>query len=49
MEHLSVCAIQNIQAYKALSEKDLAELHELPCEHTSVPLRELATLQFSCG
>ena len=41
VEHLSVCAVQNIQAYKALSKRDLEALHELPCGDVSVPLKAL--------
>ena len=41
VEKLSVCAVQNIDAYKALSEQDLEELHELPCGEAEVPLKEL--------
>jgi len=41
VEHLSVCAIQNIETYKALSERDLEELQDLPCGDASVPLRDL--------
>ncbi len=41
VDKLSVCAIQNIKAYQALSDKDLAALHELPCGHESVPLKDL--------
>ena len=40
-EKLSVCAIQNIETYKALSAKDLAKLYKLPCEHEKVSLRDL--------
>jgi hypothetical protein len=38
---LSVCAIQNIEAYKALNVEALETAHELLCGHESVPLREL--------
>ena len=38
---LSVCAIQNIDEYTTLSEEDLAQEHELPCECETVPLRQL--------
>jgi hypothetical protein len=41
VEALSVCAIQNIASYKALTAQDLEELHELPCGDGSVPLKEL--------
>jgi hypothetical protein len=36
--NLSVCAIQNIKKYKALSEHDLAEEFELPCGCSKVSL-----------
>jgi hypothetical protein len=41
VDALSICAIQNIEEYKALSEKDLAEEYELPCGCETVPLRQL--------
>jgi hypothetical protein len=41
VENLSVCAIQNIEAYKALSAKDLAKAYKLPCEHEKVSLAKL--------
>ena len=46
-EHLTVCAIQNVEAYKALSDGDLAELHELPCGDRKVPLSKLLT-EYEC-
>jgi len=41
VDNLSICAIENIEEYKALTAKDLEQLCELPCEHESVPLKEL--------
>jgi hypothetical protein len=41
VDALSICAIQNIDEYKALSEEELAQEHELPCECETVPLRRL--------
>ncbi|MBC8504120.1 MAG: TCR domain-containing protein [Chloroflexi bacterium] len=41
VENLSICAIQNIQAYQTLSAKDLAVAYDLPCGHESVPLERL--------
>lgn len=41
VDALSVCAIQHIDEYKALSEKELAEEYELLCGCESVPLRQL--------
>jgi len=38
---LSACALQNIKTVNALKDKDLAHKHELPCDHGSVPLKEL--------
>lgn len=49
VENLSVCAIQNITAYKALSEADLEMAYKLPCGHESVPLRELLQDYFCEG
>lgn len=41
VESLSVCATQNIEAYRALSAQDLDALHKLPCGDASVPLKAL--------
>ncbi len=41
VEALSTCAIQNIAAYKALSEEALAVAYALPCEEERVPLKQL--------
>jgi len=41
VEALSVCAIQHIDEYKALSEKELAKEYELPCDCGSVLLSQL--------
>ena len=41
VDALSVCAIQNIDQYKALSKKDLEASHKLPCGHGAVPLKQL--------
>ncbi len=41
VDKLSVCAIQNIHAFKALSDEELATAYALPCDHTRVPLRDL--------
>jgi hypothetical protein len=40
-KNMTSCAIQNIEKYKALTAKDLAEVHELPCEHEKVTLEQL--------
>ena len=37
-EQFSLCVIQHIETYKALSAQALAQLYELPCEHERVPL-----------
>lgn len=42
-ENLSMCVIQNIQAYKTLSQAALNQTHQLPCEHANVPLKTLLT------
>ena len=41
VEALSICAIQNIEIYKGLTEKELTTEYELPCGDESVPLKEL--------
>jgi hypothetical protein len=41
VDALSVCAIQNIEEFRALSEEELAEEYELPCGCERVPLRQL--------
>jgi len=41
VEALSVCAIRNIDCYKALTEAELAKKFELPCGCQAVPLRDL--------
>jgi hypothetical protein len=41
VEHCSMCLIQNIHAYKALSQDELDETYALPCEHTELPLKTL--------
>jgi hypothetical protein len=41
IDNLSICAIQNIAEYKALSKADLEVAYELPCGHESVPLKQL--------
>ncbi len=43
LKNLTSCAIQNIAAYKARSDEELAELHKLPCGHGKVPLAKLLT------
>lgn len=35
-ENLSMCLIQNIHAYKALSQTALDETYSLPCEHAEM-------------
>jgi hypothetical protein len=41
VENLTVCAIQNIREYKALTENDLEAMLELPCGDGSASLRKL--------
>ena len=48
VDTLSVCAIQSIDQYKALSEQALAQRHELPCGHARAPLRQLLK-GYACG
>ena len=43
----SVCALQNIQAVKALDEFNLSRRHPLPCGHAKVALRDLL-LEYNC-
>lgn len=43
LEKLTICAIQNIKACKALSDKELAQLRALPCGDAKVPLAKLLT------
>ena len=43
---LSICAIRNIDEYKALSEKELAKEYELLCGCETVPLRQLLKSYF---
>jgi hypothetical protein len=40
-ENLTDCAIQNIEKYKALTARDLAQVHKLPCEHEKATLEKL--------
>lgn len=42
-ENLSICVIQNIQAYNALSQVELNQAYALPCEHANVALKTLLT------
>lgn len=41
VEGLTVCTLQNIESYKALTDEQLDEKYELPCGDQEVPLREL--------
>jgi hypothetical protein len=41
VDRLSLCALQNIEEYKALSEQDLEEVLDLPCGHGSASLSQL--------
>ncbi len=47
VDGLSICAVRNIEKYKALSEEELAEEYELPCECEVVPLKRLLK-DYSC-
>ena len=46
VEALSVCAIQNIDIVKNLTEADFEEPQTLPCEHESVPLKNLLGIHY---
>ena len=48
VESLSVCAIDNIEAYKALTAEKLETPYALLCGHESVPLKELLNTH-RCG
>jgi hypothetical protein len=48
VDALSECALHNIEAYKALSEAELAMVHKLPCGHGSAPLRQLLR-RYTCS
>jgi len=41
------CAIQHLKLIKGLSEEELNEEHELPCQDESVPLRKLLS-EYDC-
>ena len=41
VDSLSVCAIQNIDVVKSLTEEELEAPQELPCEHEGIPLKNL--------
>ena len=41
VSNLSICAIQNIEKYRSLSEKEFEKMYELPCRCEKVPLRSL--------
>ena len=51
VENLSVCAIQNIEACKTLTDRELRTAHRLPCGHESVPLEKLLGMYLcpECG
>ena len=46
-ENITNCAIQNIEKYKALTARDLAQVHKLPCEHEMAPLEKLLS-EYEC-
>ena len=48
VEDLSICALQNIEDYKDLSEEELEEEYELPCGCEEVPLGKLIRY-YSCS
>jgi hypothetical protein len=47
VDNLSICALQNIYIYKSLTQEDLNEKYELPCECEEVPLKSLLD-DYSC-
>ena len=47
VENLTVCTLQNIETYKALTAEDLDKEYELPCCDQHVPLRKLLD-EFDC-
>jgi len=51
VESLSVCAIQNIEACRTLTDRELRTAYELNCGHESVPLEKLLGLYLcpECG
>ena len=48
VENLTICAIQNIDIVKKLTEKELNEKWELPCECEKVSLKKLLN-HYSCS
>lgn len=50
VEGLGLCALQNIETYLALDEKELKALHALPCGCEEVPLEKLLKeYECTCG
>lgn len=51
VERLSLCAIQNIDVVKGLTDQELQRKYELPCGHGAVPLEELLGIHHcqECG
>ena len=48
IDNLTICALQNIEEYKELSEEELAKLYELPCGCEQVSLKRLMG-DYSCS
>lgn len=48
VEELSSCAVQHIDLFKKLSQKQLDTLLDLPCECEKVPLRKLIR-EYTCS
>jgi hypothetical protein len=48
LENISICAVQNIEEYKDLSEEELEENYELPCGCEEAPLNALIG-DYSCS
>jgi hypothetical protein len=48
IDNHTICALQNIEEYKELSEEELEELYELPCGCEQVSLKRLMD-DYSCS
>ncbi len=48
IDNLSICALQNIEEYKELSEEELEEQYQLPCGCEQVSLKRLMG-DYSCS
>ena len=48
VEGMHICSLDSVEIYKELSESQLNELHELPCECEKVPFKDLLN-EYSCS